>query len=520
MAGELYRTYEVLIEESIHPEHPKRAKSGKDDRYGDGKVHEALLTTNEMFQDAVCYYTIMLAGMCRDESKNPIWRCWLTDKKVSQDMKSVVARLSSNYPHAIFHGAVDVNDFLEKAYSYRGTDIAGLEKQRRTAAPAAAQLEETLFTNIKPQMVKTNDKTGEEECQNLMKAANDVRGPLCNPCGETNLEGMGGYDCLHREIRDWIEGVQAGSEWLRLLHKQSEAKKKADKESLKVQILGVRKAVFEDMNLFERVKERVLEIAKERTVQIHALVERKVKTALPEGNTEGEEEVKKLIQKEIAKARQETKKGPYTGLFVGLPADSSLSDFAKEAEKEIVKTSDGDARFCRLQETTRKGIKRDDNAFSKPLYRLLWFLKSSTSDEAKWKAAAKDVLVYAAETKPKRAAGTLMPFQSEPQEPLFPFFTNCLGQPLPDGQQSLWGEFEQAALATAADDVFKYKIKTDRRARQVQRLRSLMQQVEEKTGVEVLEKENSPLGRKITARGMAKMSDGKATRRKTKVLLP
>lgn len=368
--------------------------------------------------------------------------------------------------------------------------------------PTAAQLEDTLFGHIKPQMVKTKEETGEEECQDLMTAANTVRGWLCNPCGETNLEGMGVYDCLHREIWDWIESVQAGSEWLRFLQERSEAKKKADKESLDMKILEGCKAVFEDKKLLERVKERVLEIAKERSAQIHAIVARKVKIALPEVNPVGDEQVKELIEKEINKAREETKKGPYTGLFVGLPADSHLSDFAKKAEKEIVNTPDGDARFCRLQETTRKGIKRDDNAFSKPLYRLLWFLTSSTPDEARWKAAAKDVLVYAAETKPKRAAGKLMPYQSEPQEPLFPFFTNCLGQPLPDGQQALWGEFEQAALATAADDIFKYKIKTDKRSRQVERLRALKRLVEEENEAKTLEKEDSPLGRKITARGM------------------
>jgi hypothetical protein len=60
--SELYRTYEVLIEESIHPTHPKRGKTTKTYRYK-ADVHHALVTTNELFQDAVCYYTIMLVGL-------------------------------------------------------------------------------------------------------------------------------------------------------------------------------------------------------------------------------------------------------------------------------------------------------------------------------------------------------------------------------------------------------------------------------------------------------------------------
>jgi hypothetical protein len=54
MASELYRTYEVLIEDSVHPTHPKRGKTNKNDRY-QADAHQALLTTNELFQDAVCY---------------------------------------------------------------------------------------------------------------------------------------------------------------------------------------------------------------------------------------------------------------------------------------------------------------------------------------------------------------------------------------------------------------------------------------------------------------------------------
>jgi hypothetical protein len=78
MPNELYRTYEVLIEETVAPDHPKRAKTRKPDSYNT-EVHDALHTTNALFQDAVCYYTILLAGLAGDEEErqglplNPLW---------------------------------------------------------------------------------------------------------------------------------------------------------------------------------------------------------------------------------------------------------------------------------------------------------------------------------------------------------------------------------------------------------------------------------------------------------------
>ena len=64
MANELYRTYEVLVEESVHSDHPKRAKdkTDKESKFN-AEIDGALRDTHMIFQDAVCYNTLLFAGL-------------------------------------------------------------------------------------------------------------------------------------------------------------------------------------------------------------------------------------------------------------------------------------------------------------------------------------------------------------------------------------------------------------------------------------------------------------------------
>lgn len=104
MPSELYRTYEVLIEESVHPEHPKRKKTGKACAWGDGKTYAALRDTNAIFQDAVCYYTILLAGLAGEAKANgkllnPLWtELCQREAQSKEDVAKVLQRLAANYP--------------------------------------------------------------------------------------------------------------------------------------------------------------------------------------------------------------------------------------------------------------------------------------------------------------------------------------------------------------------------------------------------------------------------------------
>lgn len=122
MPNELYRTYEVLIEESVHPDSPKRKRTKKESRHN-AATSRALQTTNDVFQDAVCYYLFLIIGLLRDvpednrDKINPLW-CTLNGPLKSK-VEEVLKRLNDRYPAAPWHvegSALDLKTFLEKTY--------------------------------------------------------------------------------------------------------------------------------------------------------------------------------------------------------------------------------------------------------------------------------------------------------------------------------------------------------------------------------------------------------------------
>src|SRR5438034_7973056 len=84
MPNELYRTYEVLVEETVPTNHkkPGKDKTKKPLRW-DGEADGALRDTHMVFQDAVCSYTLLLASLTGSEKYssgplqgkplNPLW---------------------------------------------------------------------------------------------------------------------------------------------------------------------------------------------------------------------------------------------------------------------------------------------------------------------------------------------------------------------------------------------------------------------------------------------------------------
>lgn len=132
MANELYRTYEVLIEESVHPDNPKRQRTEKESRYN-AMTSRALQTTNDVFQDAVCYYLFLIIGLLRDVPEteryeiNPLWRT--LNGPLKSKVEDLLKRLSKKYPDLIPHsteGGLDLLEFL------RGTYSAGLDLTKET----------------------------------------------------------------------------------------------------------------------------------------------------------------------------------------------------------------------------------------------------------------------------------------------------------------------------------------------------------------------------------------------------
>ena len=121
----IYRSYEVLVEETATG-HKTRGlgKTRKDFKPHFENTRRALEATHELFQDAVCYYILCLAGLVKNEPDNhgePINRLWgfLSGNAGTQ---TVTARLASRYPHAPFHKASDVDKFLAMTYGWKLAD--------------------------------------------------------------------------------------------------------------------------------------------------------------------------------------------------------------------------------------------------------------------------------------------------------------------------------------------------------------------------------------------------------------
>ncbi len=82
--SKIHRSYEVLIEETVTAENREQRKHGTSKTLNhNAKTADALRLTNEMFQDAVCYYTLMLAGMVKDarwSEETFSYAKWMEDK--------------------------------------------------------------------------------------------------------------------------------------------------------------------------------------------------------------------------------------------------------------------------------------------------------------------------------------------------------------------------------------------------------------------------------------------------------
>ena len=173
----IHRSYEVLIEETVSAENRDQRKRGTNKPLNHkAKTTEALRLTNDLFQDDVCYYTLMLAGMVKDacwtdellesatwmkekldaeqwtarkaqllgKKINPLWELIRSNAMTA----GVIGRLNRDwYRHAIFFGAKTVDEFVDKAFCYQGekrlTANSRAEK-RRNNPPAAKKLLHTF----------------------------------------------------------------------------------------------------------------------------------------------------------------------------------------------------------------------------------------------------------------------------------------------------------------------------------------------------------------------------------------
>lgn len=429
----IYRSYEVLIEETAG--HHKTRNSGKTKK--DFKPHHdntcrALRVTHELFQDAVCYCILCLVGLVeneRDKDGEPINRMW---EYLRNDPKTgaVLTRLASQYPKAPFHKASTIAEFLSKSYGWLTAE---------SGKPTPASLI-TTYRILFQQAVKSDDEEDESVAlENLKTFAGNWIAILCNEDGDTTIPSQGVFDRLHRKL-------------------STERISKSD--ALWKTIEGyAQEALREKREADEGWQER--EVAKTNA--------RNAKSK----KQKSEEELANICRENLDEKLQ-SDRAALKVLFLKAFSASKIKKYCslnpeaiQTAIKEIESATCDDKRFLRLRFGAR------DNNMEQPLFRYLWLRQ-----DAKYGGAvAKDLLEYVAketpETELKNDEGrtiSMMPYQKTGKEPLFPYFTNCLG--IKHTDRAAWFEFDKSAFKRAAEEVFKYRLRSDERIKQIRKRRA------------------------------------------------
>jgi hypothetical protein len=435
MAGELYRTYEVLVEESVVREADKDPKTKKETRYNP-EVAAALRDTNETFQHAVCYYTLLLAGLVKDVKDpkdpadgrllNPLWQ-HLRSGPMRQATDSLVRQLAERYERLA--GVTDAEGFLERVFVRPEKDGPAKERMLEQARVQTYRLLEKQGTKLDKEGLPT-------ECETLNVFASSWGSILCDPNNETEIPGNGVYDIIHRRLLK-AEG-------------NSEAVKRALDEAI---------ITSEETHRGDFERELAHDIAKVKSDKAKAK-----KVAAKE----------QLFRKFVEDRRSQTRSNVCKALSDGLyskPRDLGMSKEEHDlAEKELAALADeakttalDDPRLRRLRYGAR------DNSLEKPLFRLLWL-----RDSPQWAPLVlQDFCNYLEKEKPlpepELDGGHLAeaPFANLTKN-LFPLFVPYMLR-IPSRERSAWWNFDVSAFAAAAEDVFKYKIRTQERKRRYDR---------------------------------------------------
>ncbi|MDE3099091.1 MAG: type V CRISPR-associated protein Cas12b [Verrucomicrobiota bacterium] len=513
MANELYRTYEVLVEESVHPSHPKRAKdrTSKPSLYGDGEIDGALRDTHMIFQDAVCYNTLCFAGLAgyemhkggeRDgELLNPLWKHLITPAReggIKEETERVIRRLITHYKPLekieTAEGANLAEKFLNCVYSEPLRVIDGMSPAERQAV---VDLRAKCYRILEKFGTKTKQDGG-QECEDMAAFKNNWAGLMSDPESDAEIPGNGAYDCVWRELQKSVAGAKNGKEAAAIIEKVllrysevAEKQNQADCDrDYNSELEKRHKAVSDAESLSDGNAKKSAKV-------------KKAKVALEKWMTTKTEHDQTFFadrRKNLQEAASKALTKPFAA-ETGPEIDLSEDEFQTVKSRASAIAADPATKTKQLIRLHYKGGATGN--FEKAMFRY-WLLRGA-SDSLVRRAALADFRRFIAENKPKEVPSldttpiTQMPFIERGADFAFLYFgKKCLGIPTPESSPD--PEFDKIAFATAAEDVFKYKIRTDVRKARVRKLLNVLQAYEN-SGAEIAA-EHSPTGKKLAVRGM------------------
>ncbi len=478
MANELYRTYEVLVEETVPPDHEKRLKDKTDKPLRwNAEVDGALRDTHMIFQDAVCYYTLCLAGLASDEKHkdgamagkplNPLFG-HLTGA-LKQQTEAVIRRLAANYrPLA---GINTTEEFLNRVYSEPLRICADMPEH---AQETVREMRSQCYRLIEKYGTKTKENGG-LECANLSSFANTWASITSDPTGGTNIPGNGPYDGVSRMLKLRVTPEMPAED----------AKRR------------IERALRASAYLAEKHNKADCHVSFQHDLAAKTTEQAKAKFAAKQ-----DARFTKFFQDRRAQITKATKSAIEKAFFSEKASDLELTDDQFAQLKDTIKNQADSVpgstkQFIRLRYGER------DNAFEKAMFRY-WFLRD-VPDELVRSAALADFRRFIEKDKPEPAPELdgfrhrRMPYKHAAKI-AFPLFGKfCLG--IPTEERSPDWDFDKAAFAAAVEDVFKYKIPTRDRAEKVRKVMKIVQAYEAK-GEQSFEAEDSATGKKVTIHGM------------------
>jgi len=423
----IYRSYEVLVEETAS-NHKTRGvgKTKKDFKPHFENTCRALKVTHELFQGAVCYYILCLDGLVKNECDKgePVNRMWenLHSDSMRAATNEIAAQLGKKYFNQQNLGVNASEKLLEFIYASNPTNTKILAYEVTALKSVYLQLAGAAY-QIKKQGKGENAKT-KAALADMAKFASNWYQRLANPAST-----QGGQEIESRNNAYWL-GIAA---------------------ELKPTIEPELQSNFDDTTFAKRL------------------------------------ELKYCFNSPVTNLSVEDSLKDYGSAF-GVVEPNESKPFWNEPPKTVVAalkryasptnpnepkvTFDievSSLRKCAQDKQQRANFNYPAvTSGSKPsgTYWLCLRYKFSPSPQTR-----RQLFENIKKRKETDAADPLAAVRAEFRL-VFPFFTNLLGLAPKPGEGAVWTGFDKSAFKRAAEEVFKYRLRSDEREDQIRKRRT------------------------------------------------
>jgi IS605 OrfB family transposase len=420
----IYRSYEVLVEETAS-NHKTRGvgKTKKDFKPHFENTCRALSVTHELFQDAVCYYILCLIGLVKDECDtdgNPINRMWefLHGDSVRVATNEIAERLGRTYFKSSNLGVNAPEKLLELIYS---SNPSGKKLAHETSALKSIylQLASAAF-QFKKQGKNAKAKAA---LTDMAKFASNWYQRLSNPAST-----QGGQEIESRNNGYWLKVA-------------AELKSTVEPELL----TDFDDAAFsKSLELKYCFNSPVTKLSSEDALKDYGAAFGLVE---PDGT---------------AKSKS----------FWGEPPKTVIAALKRYASSDAKVSFDSESQLLRrYSQDNGKRAEFDLPAVSsgsKPSGTYWLCLRYKLSPSPYTRGQLFENIKKRKETD---ATDPLAAVRAEFGF-VFPFFTNLLGLAPKSGEGAVWSGFDKSAFKRAAEEVFKYRLRSDEREDQIRKRRS------------------------------------------------